>query len=270
MRLEYDAALETGKFEILLFSYDDWFNKGILNLSQPVQFPTKAVYRGWMMKPEQYEGFYSQLLKANVQLVTTPQMYSLMHVFPNIYPFLREDTASLETFPLHEEIDVDILKKQFQRFMVKDYVKSVKGTEFPAYFDDSVTQDIFNQWMDVFYHYRGDLLTGGICIKEYLDFRRYDGRTNEFRVYYVNHKIASVSRNSLQPLYTADPPDSLIEKYRFLGSIFYTIDFAELADGTWKIIEAGDGSVSGLSYRQDYQAFYRFLFSCINDISIAE
>ena len=57
-------------------------------------------------------------------------MYSLMHVFPNIYPFLREDTARLETFPLHEEIDVDILKKQFQRFMVKDYVKSVKGTEF--------------------------------------------------------------------------------------------------------------------------------------------
>lgn len=74
----------------------------------------------------------------------------------------------------------------------------------------------------------------------------------------------------LQPLYTADPPDSLIEKYRFLGSIFYMIDFAELADGTWKIIETGDGSVSGLSYRQDYQAFYRVLFSCINDSSIAE
>lgn len=270
MKAEYDAVLETGKFEILLFSYDDWFNKGILKLTQPVSFPIKAVYRGWMMKPEQYERFYSQLLKANIQLVTTPQMYSLMHVFPNIYPYLRDDTARLETFPLHEEIDINILKKHFQRFMVKDYVKSVKGTEFPAFFDDSVTQNEFDRWMEIFYHYRGDLLTGGICVKEYLDLRRYDGKINEFRVYYVNHQVASASRNSLQPVYTPEPPDALIEKYRFLDSVFYTIDFAELADGNWKIIEAGDGSVSGLSYQQDYQAFYKALFTCINDSSITE
>ena len=55
--------------------------------------------------------------------------------------------------------------------MVKDYVKSVKGTSFPRYFDHTIDQDAFNQWMEVFYQYRGDLLTGGICIKEYLDLK---------------------------------------------------------------------------------------------------
>ena len=55
----------------------------------------------------------------------------------------------------------------------------------------------------------------------------------------------------------------LIDKYKNLNSIFYTLDFAELADGTWKIIEAGDGSVSGLSVGQDYTAFFRALFHCL-------
>lgn len=30
-----------------------------------------------------------------------------------------------------------------------------------------------------------------------------------------------------------------------MDSIYYTIDYAELSDGTWKILEAGDGQVSG-------------------------
>lgn len=34
--------------------------------------------------------------------------------------------------------------------MVKDYVKSVKGSEFPKFFDESVTQEEFDKWMEVF------------------------------------------------------------------------------------------------------------------------
>ena len=45
----------------------------------------------------------------------------------------------------------------------------------------------------------------------------------------------------------------------------YTIDFAELEDGSWKIIEAGDGSVSGLSDGQNYESFFRKLFICCNE-----
>ena len=55
MQQEYDAALETGLFRVILFSYDDWFNRGKLKLSDEPQTDTHAVYRGWMMKPEQYQ-----------------------------------------------------------------------------------------------------------------------------------------------------------------------------------------------------------------------
>ena len=45
-----------------------------------------------------------------------------------------------------------------------------------------------------------------------------------------------------------------------MKSPFYTIDYAELEDGSWKIIEAGDGGVSGLSPGQDAVAWYRSVY----------
>ena len=54
---------------------------------------------------------------------------------------------------------------------------------------------------------------GGICIKEFLDLKRYGGKTNEYRVFYINHEIATICRNSGQGNYTAEPPKELLEKY---------------------------------------------------------
>lgn len=260
---EYDAVVNTGLFDIILFGYEKWFQKGKLVLSGEPKEKVCAVYRGWMMKPDVYERFYTQLGERGIWLVTKPKEYEAMHVFPNVYPLVRKDTAKMSVYPLHEEIDVEDLKKEFSKFMVKDYVKSVKGTEFPKYFDKTIDQQGFHQWMEVFYKYRGDLLTGGICIKEYLDLKRYGDKTNEFRVFYINHEAATIARNSGQMQVTAEPPKELIEKYRNLPSVFYTVDYAELKDGTWRVIEAGDGSVSGLCQGQDYEAFFQSLYYCL-------
>lgn len=262
LQQEYEAVVATGLFEVALFGNDKWFDEDKLVLKNAPEEEHMAVYRGWMMKPDQYERFYDQLLQQNIRLVTEPEQYRLMHIFPNVYGSVKDDTAKMEVFPLHSQIDVESLKKSFNRFMVKDYVKSVKGTEFPKYFDRSVTQEEFDKWMEVFYKYRGDLLTGGICIKEYLDLKMYGGKTNEYRVFYINHEIATVCRNSAQGYYTSEPPKELLKKYSNLDSPYYTIDYAELTDGSWRIIEAGDGGVSGLSENQDYEQYYRALFHC--------
>lgn len=262
LQQEYEAVVATGLFEVALFGYDKWFDEDKLVLKNAPEEEHLAVYRGWMMKPDQYERFYDLLLKQNIRLITEPEHYRLMHIFPNVYESVKDDTAKMEVFPLHSQIDVEPLKKSFNRFMVKDYVKSVKGTEFPKYFDRSVTQEDFDKWMEVFYKYRGELLTGGICIKEYLDLKMYGGKTNEYRVFYINHEIATVCRNSAQGYYTSEPPKELLEKYSNLNSPYYTIDYAELTDGSWRIIEAGDGGVSGLSENQDYEQYYRALFHC--------
>lgn len=260
MQAEYDAVLNTGLFDVIIFGYEDWFSKGKITLSKRPEERTIAIYRGWMMKPDQYEQFYNALLDNNIELVTSPDDYAAMHVFPNVYEAVKDDTAKMMVFPLHEDLPCDVLRREFSRFMVKDYVKSVKGTDFPKYFDSSVNQDELNHWMETFYKYRGNLLTGGICVKEYLDLKRYGNQTNEFRVFYINHEVATISRNSGQTNMTMNPPDDLIQKYRNLPSIYYTVDYAELADGTWRVIEAGDGSVSGLSENQDYEAYFRALY----------
>lgn len=260
LQKEYDAVKETGLFDIIIFGYDKWFNEGKLVLSCIPDTPCSAVMRGWMMKPEQYSVFYDKLNNNNINLITTPEEYTLMHIFPNIYNVFGNDTAKMEVFPLHKQIDIEYVKKTFDRFMIKDFVKSVKGTEFPRFFDSSITQEKFDEYMKIFYKYRGDLLTGGICVKEFLDLKYYGEKTNEYRVFYINNKIASVCRNSGQGANTSEPPMDLIKKYSSLASRYYTVDYAELSDGTWKVIEAGDGSVSGLSANQNIYSYFRTLF----------
>ena len=265
MREEYAAALDTGLFQVILFNYDEWLAGDRIRMTKQDVITDNIIYRGWMLKPEEYAELYSQMKVRGISLLVSPSDYTSMHLFPSVYPFIREDTAEMLFFE-ERSVDLKTVKEHFSRFMVKDSVKSVKGTEFPVFFDMSVTQKEFDDWMQVFYKYRGDLLTGGICIKEFLDLKRYGDKTNAFRVFYANHQLISICRNSLQPDYTNEPPMRLIQKYMDLPSPYYTIDYAELADSTWRIIEAGDGGVSGLSPGQDMKGYFRALYHAFIDI----
>ena len=259
MREEYNAASDTGLFHIILFNYDGWLAGDRLKLTNAGEVTDHVIYRGWMLKPEEYLALYKQLESRGITLLTSPDEYDALHMFPNVYPLIRKDTAGMMYFE-DGHVDLGKVKTRFPRFMVKDCVKSVKGTDFPAFFDRSVTQPEFDNRMELFYKYRGDLLTGGICIKEFLDLKRYGDRTNEFRVFYANHRVISICRNSLQPEYTNEPPEELVRKYTYLPGVYYTIDYAELTDDTWKIIEAGDGGVSGLSPGQDPKPYFKALY----------
>ena len=258
---EYRAVLEQPDLIPLIFSYEGWFQQGKLVISEDLpKLGTKAVYRGWMMQPEKYTRFYKALQEKNILLITGPEEYERLHVFPNTYPYVKEDSARILCFKLHEPIQITSVLKEFPRFMVKDFVKSVKGSYFPRFFDNSFSQKDFEHWMEVFYKYRGDLLTGGICIKEYLNLKKYDGKTNEYRAFYANNEMISFEPNSGQGTFTPAPLAQMLKRYQSVKSPFYTVDYAELADGSWKVVETGDGSVSGLSDRQDARAFYRSLY----------
>lgn len=260
LKKEYDAVVQTGLYDVILFSYDDWFNKGILKLSKHTDGMVKAIYRGWMMTPDQYSMFQSELWLKNIDLIVSSWDYRNLHLFPYVYPSISEDTPEMLVFPKEETVDLKIIKSRFERFKLKDYVKSVKGNGFPQVFSSDISEEEFSGWLDKFYQYRGDFFTGGICIKEYVDLKKYDGKTNEFRVYYVRGEVISVCRNSLQMKTTPEPPEELIHKYEHLDSAFYTIDYAEKENGDWIIVETGDGQVSGLSEGQDYDAFFRALY----------
>ena len=106
LQAEYEAAVNTGLFDIILFGYDQWFREGKLVLTQMPEERQQAVYRGWMMKPEMYRAFYSCLMEKNIELVTMPEAYESMHTFPNVYDLVKEDTAGMRTFPLHTPLPI--------------------------------------------------------------------------------------------------------------------------------------------------------------------
>lgn len=254
---EYKAAIKAG-FNVMLFDYFSWFESRKLVLNQDSNSDL-ILYRGWMMKPELYCEFEKQLKGLGYYLIVDSSSYKRLHEFVNVYPIIRNDTAPIMRFPLHTRIDVKFLQDTFGRFMVKDYVKSVKGSDFPVYFDSSITQSEFDNWMEKFYEYRGDLLTGGICIKKYLDLKKYDSNTNEYRAFYYHNELMILMKSLNQIIEYCKPPVELINKYKMLDSPFFTIDFAQLEDDSWIIIESGDGQVSGITDSSQTETFYRML-----------
>lgn len=91
----------------------------------------------------------------------------------------------------------------------------------------------------------------------YVDLKKYGEDMNEWRAFYLFGNVLSVSRNSGQQDCATKVPIDLVEKYKNLPSTFYTVDFAELSDGSWKIIETGDGQVSGLPNELNTDEFFR-------------
>lgn len=254
---EYIAAKKAG-FGVMLFDYSSWFESKKLVLNQNVDCDL-VLYRGWMMKPELYCEFEKQLKGLGYYLIVDSSSYKRLHEFVNVYSIIRNDTAPIMKFPLHTRMDVEFIKSTFGRFMVKDYVKSVKGSDFPVYFDSTITQAEFDGWMEKFYQYHGDLLTGGICIKKYLDLKKYDGYTNEYRAFYYHNELMILMKSSNQSDACCNPPFELIHKYKILDSPFFTLDFAQLEDDSWIIIESGDGQVSGITDSSQTETFYRML-----------
>lgn len=252
---EWEAAGQAG-LQRILFSQLLWDEQQKLRLYPSSLESDELIYRGWMMKPEIYRSFYLRLVDAGLQPITDPDAYALLHLYPGIAPAFGSDTGKLMTISSSHPVSIEEVRAEMDSFVMKDEVKSVKGTRFPMQIASSVSQEEFNELRSWFCALRGPLLTGRICLKEYFNLKRYGSRTNEWRVIYCAGEMISKEPNSGQPAWADPVPDELTERYAALPSPFYTVDYAQLTDGSWKVIEAGDGGVSGLSNRQNPVSFF--------------
>ena len=58
-RYELDTVIAAEGLEAALFNFDDYIEGDSLALSKPAEhLPKLVIYRGWMMKPEQYRRFH--------------------------------------------------------------------------------------------------------------------------------------------------------------------------------------------------------------------
>ena len=262
-RLEYEEAIKNG-FDVLLFNYDDFLWSKKLKLNKSIEFDCveKVLYRGWMMKYEDYSALYNSLSKLNLQLINTPDEYRNCHEFYYSYNKIKEHTPRSIFYPQGTSIDWDYIKNSFERFLVKDYVKSVKGFNFPSYFDNSYENSQLDSFIKQFIDIRGDLYTGGIAIKEYVDLDKTDNIPHEFRAFYYNKELLIIYQNSEN--YDDNLPLDFACNIPILNSNFYTVDFAILENGEIVIIETGDGQVSGISNESKISDFYSCLKISLN------
>lgn len=260
---EYDAASKTPTLEVALFDLTQFEEEGLFKINSNFEASPLLVYRGWMMKPHEYGVFYEELVSLGAKPLTTPKQYANLHLFPHVYPAIQADTPGAimgdEGGDWYETVT-----HAFSRFMLKDYVKSVKGTEFPTAIDSAITREEFAALLERFQTLRGDLFTDGLVFKEYVELKKRNERTNEWRVFYLNKAVLNVERNSGQDITSPRPPQELIEKYTTLNSPYYTVDYAERESGDWTIIETGDGQVSGLASEQNPALYYAILGEALN------
>lgn len=236
--------------------------------------PSLALYRGWMLRPEQYRCLYEALAKRNIDLINDPAAYRHAHYLPESYGVIQAHTPQtvwmrLEGEPSMERV-MDLLRPfGTQPVIVKDFVKSQKHYWEEACFissaaDREAVERVIRRFLDL----QGPDLNEGLVFREFVELeplavhsRSEMPLTREFRTFYLDGEPLCTLRYWEEGDYTGaePPPDHFVDVARAVRSRFFTMDVARRRDGEWIIVELGDGQVAGLPDCTDPVEFYTVL-----------
>ena len=107
---EAETVLQQG-FEYELFSFEDLSEGKIssaFNKVKSCEKPEIAIYRGWMLKPKEYEVLYNELKSRNIVLINSPKEYLHCHYLPESYEIIKDYTPKRIFLPYDENFDFDI------------------------------------------------------------------------------------------------------------------------------------------------------------------
>lgn len=238
-----------------------------------------ALYRGWMLRPAQYAALYDALLDRGLALLNDPAAYRAGHCFPESYPQIADVTPRsvwLDMTPDFRIEDVFALLAPFgdRPLIVKDYVKSRKHEWHEACFIPSAADhDAVARVTRRFLELQGAEVSGGLVFREFVALQPLTQHarsgmplTQEFRRWFVDSACVLSSFYWDEGAYTiAGAPDDLFAaQARTIGSRFFTMDVAQRTDGSWIIVELGDGQVAGLPETADATAFYGALRNALD------
>jgi len=267
---EFEAARNAG-FECVLYSLED-LRAGDAALATRFFAETSPnteviLHRGWMMSDSLYSELYSALIAKGYRPVTTPEQYVQSHYLPNAYPLLGGLTPESVWV---EGKEVDGAWNSYEHMgrpaaIVKDYVKSAKHRWNEACFIPAATEKIrFQEIIAAFLTARGHLFEKGIVIRRFhelvkvADDIRGQPVHEEYRLFMWDGYLLAAT-----PALWGDGPFARLAEWeaiaRRFANRFISMDIARQQDGSWLIIEVGDGGVSGLPSSIDPGVFYRTL-----------
>lgn len=241
---------------------------------KPALEPELALYRGWMLRPDEYQQLYAALQQRKLHLINSPDAYLHCHYLPESYPVIAAHTPATVSIPLGKCGDMDHVLQALRPFgnqplILKDYVKSRKhewdeACYIPSAADRMAVERVVTRFLEL----QGDYVSGGLVFREYVAFQPIGSHsqstmplTKEFRRFFLDGALLAAMEYWDEGTYTGEqPPDTLFSKVvAEVRSRFFTMDIAQRIDGDWMIVELGDAQVAGLPERTDVGDFYRRL-----------
>ncbi|HEX8463055.1 MAG TPA: ATP-grasp domain-containing protein [Abditibacterium sp.] len=276
---EQRAAVAAG-FETAIFDFDA-LTRGesievVLRRVRPREGVTEAIYRGWMLTPENYSRLYFGLKNRGFSLVNMPENYEFCHSMPRNYELLKPLTPRTawierERFETPDGVDSAPILAALEGFgdraiIVKDYVKSQKHKWFEACFipncaDKSAVERVTRRFLEL----QGEFLSGGLVFREFVPLRAVGTHpqsgmplTAEWRLFFFNGALMLSAPYWSQGDYEGIEPDltAFSALATAIPSQFFALDVAQTECGEWIVIELGDGQVSGLPKAELAGEFY--------------
>jgi len=241
------------------------------------RFPEAAtiIYRGWILKPADYEALEFGVRSRGSLLLTSVEEYRTGNELPLWYPHVKETPRSIWTPP--GDVDMaSVVTQVAEAFgdhpvLLKDYVKSRKQDWHDACFipsgaDGENVRRVVGNFLEI----TGDTRLGGLVFRDFLPLKQIGIHpksrmplVNEYRGFFYKGTLFFLTRYWVDgAVYDGcDTPDPawMHEVTKGVRSPFFTADVAQKDDGTWALIEIGDGGPSGLPNEQDADIFYECL-----------
>jgi hypothetical protein len=275
---EYTAAKEAG-FGVCLTDAE-------FQLGGDVNFrklPDSGVllYRGWLVRSSHYRSLSEAIQERGLSLFIGPNAYRGANELPSWYsqvsetpistwfPETDESTSDTSVMDLAEELGCDFDEHPI---LLKDYVKSRKQDWFDACFipDPRDTENVIRVIKN-FHRLTEDSRVGGLVFREYLPLKQIGTHpkskmplVNEWRTFFYEGRPFYTAKYWEGGAYVGEEAPNMDWVEQVAGHVssdFYSADVAQKEDGSWTLIEIGDGGASGLPDASDAPTFYNRLRS---------
>jgi hypothetical protein len=230
-----------------------------------------------MLKPQTYARLWTALAEKGLVLINTPTAYIHCHYLPEPYHLIEGLTPRSAWIKTGLDVSIDEVMRALQQFgdrpvIVKDFVKSRKHEWNEAcYIPCASDKQVVERVVTHFLHLQGEDLNEGLVFREFIEFEPLASHSKsgmplikEFRLFVLDGQTIFLTPYWEEGDYGSDqqafpPIDIFSSAVQKIHSRFFTIDVARKRDGTWNIVELGDGQVAGLPARADAEVFYRAL-----------
>nr|WP_244880264.1 ATP-grasp domain-containing protein [Lactiplantibacillus fabifermentans] len=158
-------------FDTAVIDFDALVQQGQVHFSGLPAYLSTVLYRGWMLRPEQYPLLSQAVASRGGQLLTDTKAYLAAHLLPSWAEHPHTPKARWNT-----DLRDDALKELLNQFTgpvtVKDFVKSRKNEWDSAFYIPSAqVQTAALEVIHNFIERQGDLLVGGVVLREFVPFK---------------------------------------------------------------------------------------------------